>query len=390
MKYLIAFLVVMVFIFIGEWVSTFSKAYIPSIFITAILFIIGFWTVLPKDIAVQASFGDEFIAIIVPVLLVHLGTMMDIKQLANQWKAVIVALTGAFGASILTMIIGTILYDWSTVAATVPPLIGGVVSTALMTEGLKAEGLTMYLALPVAMYILQSFVGYPLVSFMLKKEGTRLLKEYQPRSQNSLNEKIQEVTKQPKKFIKVSSQYKTSAFVLAKVAFVGLLAMGLSQLTNEAIDSSICALILGVVGHQIGFLEKNVLNQANVFNWLMYGLMAYIFSQLNTVTPQILQGIIIQILILLLLGVLGMFIASSILAKSMKMSTAMAFATSLTALCGFPSDYILTSEVIQHLTSDEQQRDYLTDHMMPKMLVGGFATVSVASIIIASIFLKLL
>lgn len=166
--------------------------------------------------------------------------------------------------------------------------------------------------------------------------------------------------------------------------------MGLSQLTNEAIDSSICALILGVVGHQIGFLEKNVLNQANVFNWLMYGLMAYIFSQLNTVTPQILQGIIIQILILLLLGVLGMFIASSILAKSMKMSTAMAFATSLTALCGFPSDYILTSEVIQHLTNDKQQRDYLTDHMMPKMLVGGFATVSVASIIIASIFLKLL
>ncbi|MEI4283102.1 hypothetical protein [Tetragenococcus halophilus] len=390
MKYLIAFLLVMVFIFIGEWVSSFSRAYIPSIFISAILFIIGFWTFLPKDIAVQASFGDEFIAIIVPVLLVHLGTMMDLKQLADQWRAVVIALTGALGAAILTMVIGTILYDWHTVAATIPPLLGGVVSTALMTEGLKAEGLTMYLALPVAMYILQSFVGYPLVSFMLKKEGTRLLKEYQPRSQNRLNEKTQEETKQPKKFIKVSSQYKTSAFVLAKVAFVGLLAMGLSQLTNEAIDSSICALILGVVGHQIGFLEKNVLNQANVFNWLMYGLMAYIFSQLNTVTPQILQGIIIQILILLLLGVLGMFIASSILAKSMKMSTAMAFATSLTALCGFPSDYILTSEVIQHLTNDKQQRDYLTDHMMPKMLVGGFATVSVASIIIASIFLKLL
>lgn len=40
MKYLIAFLLVMVFIFIGEWVSSFSRAYIPSIFISAILFII--------------------------------------------------------------------------------------------------------------------------------------------------------------------------------------------------------------------------------------------------------------------------------------------------------------------------------------------------------------
>ncbi len=144
--------------------------YIPSIFISAILFIIGFWTFLPKDIAVQASFGDEFIAIIVPVLLVHLGTMMDLKQLADQWRAVVIALTGALGAAILTMVIGTILYDWHTVAATIPPLLGGVVSTALMTEGLQAEGLTMYLALPVAMYILQNFIGYPMVSFMLKKK----------------------------------------------------------------------------------------------------------------------------------------------------------------------------------------------------------------------------
>ncbi|KFN92710.1 hypothetical protein [Tetragenococcus muriaticus] len=390
MEYLIAFLIVMVFIFIGEWVSTFSKAYIPSIFISAILFIIGFWTFLPEDIAVQASFGDEFIAIIVPVLLVHLGTMMDIRQLVDQWRAVAIALTGALGASILTMIIGTILFDWHTVAATIPPLIGGVVSTALMTEGLQTEGLTMYLALPVAMYILQSFVGYPLTSLMLKKEGQRLLKTYDPSVQVGVEEKGQQETKQSPKFIKVSSQYKTSAFVLAKVAFVALLAMGLSQLTNEAIDSSICALVLGVIAHQIGFLEKNVLNQAKVFNWLMYGLMAYIFSQLNTVTPEILQGIIIQTLILLLLGVLGMFGASTLLAKTMKMSTPMAFATSLTALCGFPSDYILTSEVIHHLTSDEKQRNYLLEHMMPKMLVGGFATVSIASILIASILLRVL
>ncbi|MDN6640706.1 MAG: hypothetical protein L0L10_07975 [Tetragenococcus sp.] len=390
MEYLIAFLLVMVFIFIGEWVSTFSKAYIPSIFITAILFIIGFWTFLPEDVAVQASFGDEFIAIIVPVLLVHLGTMMDIKQLADQWKAVVIALTGALGASILTMAIGTILFDWHTVAATVPPLIGGVVSTALMTEGLQAQGLTVYLALPVAMYILQSFIGYPLTSFMLKKEGQRLLKEYEPTTQADVNEETQKESKQSKKFVKVSNQYKTSAFVLAKVAFVALLAMIVSQLTNETIDSSICALILGVIAHQIGFLEKNVLNQAKVFNWLMYGLMAYIFSQLNTVTPQILKGIIIQVLVLLILGVLGMYAASALLAKSMKMSTPMAFATSLTALCGFPSDYILTSEVIHHLTSDEGKRNYLLENMMPKMLVGGFATVSIASIIIASILLQVL
>ena len=72
------------------------------------------------------------------------------------------------------------------------------------------------------------------------------------------------------------------------------------------------------------------------------------------------------------------------------MSWQMAFSCSLTALFGFPADYILTSEVARAMATTEDEEEYLTQQMMPKMLVGGFATVSVASVIIATIFLKLL
>ncbi|UXR33461.1 hypothetical protein [Staphylococcus simulans] len=178
MELLITFLVVMVFIFIGEWGSNFSKAYIPSVFITAALFTIGFWTFLPKDIVNQASFGKEFVAIAVPLLLVHLGTMMDLKQLAAQWRAVVVALAGVVGTMVLTLTIGTLLFDWHTVVAALPPLTGGVISVALMSDGLKAEGLTTLVAIPVAMYITHSIIGYPLTSVVLKREGKRLLKQY--------------------------------------------------------------------------------------------------------------------------------------------------------------------------------------------------------------------
>ncbi len=48
MDFIFAFMIVMVFMVIGEWVSTLSHAFIPSVFVTAVVFVIGFWTVLPK------------------------------------------------------------------------------------------------------------------------------------------------------------------------------------------------------------------------------------------------------------------------------------------------------------------------------------------------------
>lgn len=390
MEFLLSFLIVMVFMFIGEWVSTITKAYVPSVFVSAVLFTIGFWTILPKNVVTQSSFGNQFVAVCIPILLVHLGTMMSFRQLLNQWRAVTIALAGTLGTVILTLSLGTLFFDWHTVVAAIPPLTGGIVSAVLMTDGLKTAGLTTLVALPVSMFIMHSMIGYPLTSVMLKKEGKRLIKEYQqiPSKQSTKSDYTNQTENQSSRLL--PEKYNTSAFMLAKVAAVGICAMMLSKWSNDSINSNVIALILGVLGRQIGFLEKDILNQTKVFNWLMYGLLAYVFSQLSITTPSMMGTIIIQILVLIVLGILGMFIASWILAKPMQMSKEMAFATSLTALFGFPADYILTSEVINHLTKDKHEQNYLTNHMMPKMLVGGFATVSVASVIIASVFLKLL
>lgn len=393
MEYLAAFLFVMIFLFVGEWVSSFSKAYIPSVFITAILFLIGFWThLIPEDIAVKASFGKEFAGVCIMLLLVHLGTIMNIKELLSQWRAVTIALAGTVGTILTTMLVGTIIYDWHTVVAAIPPLTGGLVAAVLMSDGLKAAGLTTLVALPISMFISHSLIGYPLTSVMLKKEGRRLLKEFHETDRPIVDDhELQELERAPeKKLFKLPENYQTSAFMLARVALIAILAALFAQLLHNKINPNVVALIFGVIAHQIGFLENNVLNKAGVFNWLMYGLLAYIFAQLNVATPKILGSIIIQIIVLIALGIFGMYLMSAILAKPMKMSRPMAFATALTAMFGFPADYILTNEVAGNLASTELEKEYLLEHMMPKMLVGGFATVSVASIIISSIFLGLL
>lgn len=391
---------------LGEWISTKTKAWVPSVFVTGMLFVIGFWTVMPTDIVTKASFGPQFTTICIMLLLVHLGTLMNLKELMQQWKAVCIALLGVAGTMVLTMTIGTMIFDWHTVVAAVPPLTGGIVAAVLMADGLKAQGIMTLVALPVSMFVLHSLVGYPLISSLLKKEGRRLLVELHngtvgsdpnavlgsagDKEEKELVDDVEKVEKKPL-HIKIPESYQTSAYILVKVAIVAVLAALFSKYTNNIINSAVVCLVFGVVAHQLGFLESRALNRAGVFNWLMYGLLAYVFGQLNVVDPSNFLTIVIQIVVLLILGVIGMFLASFILGRPFGMSWYMAFACSLTALCGFPADYVLSTEVCHNLAGDNKEEEqFLLDNILPKMLIGGFATVSVASVIIASLFLKLL
>jgi len=395
MEYLIAFTIVMVFMLIGDWVSAATKAFIPSIFITAVLFAIGFWTIIPKDIVAKASFNTAFTGMGVSLLLVHLGTLMSLKELVNQWKAVCIALLGVLGTLVLTLTVGTLIFDWHTVVAAIPPLTGGMVATLLMTDGLKAAGATTLVALPVSMFILHSFIGYPMTAILLRKEGRRLKEELKS-GKGHIDPNAPKITGMAdsldtqKHILHLPEQFQSPVFIIVRVALIALLGNWLAGLMHGVINANVICLILGVIAHQVGLLEDNALTRAGVFNWLIYGLMAYVFSQLSLTTPDIIGGILVQILVLIALGILGMFIASYVLAKPFGMSKQMAFACSLTALFGFPADFILTTEVCRTIADNEEEEEYLTQNMLPKMLVGGFATVSMASVIIASVFLKLI
>lgn len=68
----------------------------------------------------------------------------------------------------------------------------------------------------------------------------------------------------------------------------------------------------------------------------------------------------------------------------------MSLPIALNALYGFPPNFILTTEAIQSLTEDEKEISYLTDIMLPKMLIGGFTSVTIVSVVIGGIFASFL
>lgn len=389
---LIAFTIVMCFLFIGEWVTTATKAYLPSIFVTAILFVAGFWTVLPKTVVSLATFGKGFSAVAIGLLLVHLGTLMNLHELIDQWRAVCIALLGVCGTIALTLTIGTLIFDWHTVVAAVPPLTGGLVAALLMTNGLKAAGIASLVALPVSMFIMHSLIGYPLTGWLLKKEGQRVVSEYHAGHIHKTGQfdKNKHELERKAMWSKVPKAYRTSAFIMFKLGLVAVFSYFVAGLLHNTINANVICLIFGVFFHQIGFLESDALGKAGVTNWLIYGLLAYVFAQLSITSPKALATVIIQIIVLIVLGILGMFLASWLLHKPFHLSSYMAFACSLTALFGFPADYVLTTEVARTVAKTEDEEEVILENTLNPMLVGGFATVSVASVIIASVFLKLL
>ena len=62
----------------------------------------------------------------------------------------------------------------------------------------------------------------------------------------------------------------------------------------------------------------------------------------------------------------------------------------LTALYGFPCDAIITEMTCNSLSDDKIERSYLMANMFPSMIVGGFVTVTITSVLLAGYFATLL
>lgn len=395
MPQMLALVIVVAILFIGDFVSIRTKAWIPSVFISAILFIIGYWTFFPKEIISIAGVPPVVATMMIYLLITNMGTLLSLRQLKEQWKSILISLAGILGIIVALFTIGTLLFGVKTVIVAIPPLVGGVVSALIMSEGAANAGLTTLSVFAIVIYVMQGFAGYPLTSIVLKKEGKELLQKFRigeitiaGQTENLVGKPNEEL----KMFRTLPAKYNTDYFKLFRIAFVGFLAYGVSTLLNPILEISpfVLCLLFGIIAGSIGFLERNVLQKANSFGICILVLMLFVFDALKNATPSMIMQLFYPLVGTIVIGVIGMYIFSFIIGKILKVGKNMAFAVSLTALYGFPADYIITNEVIKSLTEDEKEREVLTSHMLPPMLVGGFISVTIVSVILAGIFVGFL
>nr|WP_298572998.1 hypothetical protein [uncultured Mogibacterium sp.] len=385
---------------IGEWISEITHAWVPSILVTSIIFIIGYWTVFPKTIAEDTGLIDFAAKIAVLMFITHIGTVISLKQLIEQWKTVVICLVGLVGMVSLCWVVCPLLMDKTLVIVGLPPLTGGVVAALTMQQAAKAAGLETAAVFAIAMYAIQGLAGYPITAICLHKEGKKLLKEWRSGELNLSQEEIDKMKsvgltaiandKDIKKLLPaIPEKYNSPVFIIAKVAFSVWISTIVGQFVPQ-VPTIVWCLIISVILTKIGILDTSSLSRGNTYTIFMFAAMLSVFAGLKNCTPSMLVTIIVPMIVMIIIGVVGMGIASFIIAKVLKMSFPLAFANGLTALYGFPCDAIITESTCKALTDDPDERGYLMSKMFPSMVVGGFVTVTITSVLFAGYFATLL
>ena len=71
-------------------------------------------------------------------------------------------------------------------------------------------------------------------------------------------------------------------------------------------------------------------------------------------------------------------IITFVLKKILKYSWGLSMALGISCMFGFPGTFIISEEVAAAQSANEEEREYLLSHILPKMLVAGFTTVTIA------------
>lgn len=384
---LIATVLLFALIALGEWLSIISRARVPMLLTAMVGFLVCVWTgIFPEDILEKAQFPALGAILIGPAIL-HMGTMIPFSVLKNQIKAVLIALGGILVSGILILTIVPIFFDYPSAVAGVGPISGGIIALLITSEKLTEIGLQTLVVIPALVVAFQGVLGMPLAMNFMRKYAMKLQKEMDNGSFVSIaNEAAAtaETTEQQS-----SGPLKNSMTLKLFFVFLGAaIGVALGELTP--IHYSLWCLAIGISGHKLGLFESKTLEKSNSFTLVMIAIIFVVIGQMAGVTPQDVWHNLPIILLILVLGTLGITIGGYLTSKLVKWHPYKGMPVALTALFGFPGDFLLCEEVSRSVARNKKEEKLIFNELLTPMLIGGFTTVTVASVVVAGILVQTL
>lgn len=393
MNNLIALTIILVIFALGDMIAVKTKSMVSMLFTASLIFLILFWLGLPQTIFIDSMMLDLG-GLIVVLLLVHMGMLMNLEQLKQQWKTVLIALSAVVGIALCVPLLAGLVVGFEESLITAPPISGGVIASIIMGEAATEMNLPNLALLAALIVVVQGFVGFPLASFFLKKEAERVKAAFRSGEIVSKDASTEQVAK--KKILPdLPKALKSENVLLAKTALVAILAVGVSAGIEQVVgfdllNENIAALLFGVLFAELGFLEQSVLNKANSFGFMMVPLTVVVLASLADATPEALVETIVPILVTLFFGTVGVVVFSLVMAKVLKVSNYLAIGLGISAMVGFPGTFIISNEIAQSIGETSEEVEVIADRILPKMFVAGFITVSIASVVLAGIFVPII
>ncbi len=395
MNPVLAFTIIMAVWTVSDLISKKTKSLLSSLFVASLIFLIGFkGNIFPKDILPASSLlplGQT----IVGFIIIHIGTMISLNELKKQWKTVIIGVSAVLGITAALFIIGPFLKDINYVIGAIGAVSGGTVSIIMVQEAAAAQSalatdpeiiqqLLLVSVFPVLIAAFQGLIGFPLTSFILRKEASRLKKEYRA---GTLELEVEEEAVEGKKSI-LPEFLQTTAGTLFCVGVAVVISQYLSGLTGGTINTFIIALIFGIILRETGVFKPGVLTGIDAYGLMMLGLLIIIFGPLATTSVDDLITLIFPIIVAFTVGIAGNIAFSAATGKILGYSIPMSIAVGLTSLYGFPGTQILSQEAAASVGENEEEVKAIQSKILPKMIIAGFATVTITSVIITGIIVE--
>ena len=307
--------------------------------------------------------------------------MISLKELKKQWKTVLIGVSAVFGIAIALFIIGPYFKDMNFVIGAIGAVSGGTISIIMVQEAALAKGLLLVATFPVLIAAFQGLIGFPLTSIILRKEAKRLQKEYRAGNLETISPEEEAKDKKTRlpKFLQ------TTPGTLFIVGVVVIAAQFISGLTGGMLNTFIIALFFGIALKELGILKSGILNGIDAYGLMMLALLIIIFGPLASASVNDLIDLIVPIVIAFTVGILGNVAFSSITGKILGYSIPISIGIGLTSLYGFPGTQILSEEAAESVGENEEEVKAIKSQILPKMIIAGFATVTITSVILTGI-----
>lgn len=382
------FFIVMLVYGVGDLLGVLTKAKISSVFVVMVTFLVLFMTgIFPADIIDRA--GLTSVASMAAALLIfHMGTTINLKQLINEWRTVVTAILSMLVvALVLFLLVPIIGYENAIVA--IPVLNGGIISTQIMSEAASNAGLAVPAALAAILYAVKKFAGSYPASMLGVREANTILEKYRANPDDPMFKNIgNETTENKQGFANRNEKYFTDFVCIMVTVFFGWVSVALGTLIPQ-VNMSIWALILGAVLGYFNLVPARILDKGKSTGIISVLTYAVIIPSLANINLEQLANLAFQVIVILAVTIIALIVFFAVLpGYKIIGSKPLAAGVSLTQYLGFPATFLISNEVAKAVTDDPKEQEIVLSRIMPSYVVGGMTTVTVFSIIIAGIFVN--
>lgn len=378
---------------LGEFLSKKTKGVVSSLLFACVLFLAGYWSgILPTDITTQSGLTTVMSNFGTALMITNIGTLIDLEELISEWKTVVIALCSIAAIALICFTVGSWLFgrDYALIAA--PPVAGSTVAGIIVTAAAEAANRPELAAFAVLVLSFQKFFGIPVSTWGIRKDLKQKLSsgyfDTPASSRNRIKLPSMRIFPETPKNLRSNTVYLAKTAIVACIAdFAGkaTLIPG-SDPANYWLNPNIACLLFGMLFARLGFLEKDIFVKSGSSGIITFGLLLMLPGSLAQVSPSSLLQMIVPTFGILLLCSIGIVVVCGLVGKFLGYSPTTSAAIGATCMLAYPATQIISTECVQSMEGcTEEQRKNAMDYILPKMIIGGFVTVTIASVAFASL-----